>query len=1213
MREREKWDQVKEIFSQALERQPEERSTFLRQACGGDDALRAEIESLLSSFDGASTFLEECPAAALLSAQSQLLTEKMAGKRIGAYRILCEIGQGGMAVVYLGERDDQNYRKQVAIKMVKPGIDTEQILHRFRNERQTLATLDHSNIVKLLDGGSSEDGSPYLAMEYVEGPPIDQYCDENKLSIDERLRLFREVCCAVQYAHEKLVIHRDLKPSNILIASGGVPRLLDFGIAKLLNPDCFQTPLVTRTDWRPMTPEYASPEQIRGQTVTTATDVYSLGVLFFELLSGHRPFHSVGQSLLEMERIVCETDPEKPSVAIHRTEQKTAHDGGPPTAITPESVSQQRGLQPADLQRRLRGDLDTIAMKALRKEPDRRYVSVAEFSADVERYLTGMPVKARKSTIAYRSGRFIQRHKESLAAALVMLALVATVALLQVRRVSRQAAVVSPAANAQVQARRSVAILGFKNLSDRPDTAWVSTALSEMLSAELAAGEKLRTVPGETVARMKIDLGLHDTEHLAPEALRPIRKNLSSDYVVVGSYFDMGKDSGGQIRLDLRLQDTAKGETLATVSETSSESQLLDLVNRVGRKLRDDLGVADVSQVDAVGIRASIPSNQDAMRLYSEGLAKLRTFDAQGARDLFTRAVSSDPTYPLAHAELAKAWMALGYNAKALDEAKKALELSGKLSRQDHSLVEAGYYEVNKDWDKAIDDYQMLAKSSPDNIEYGLALANAQVAGNRGRDALNTIATLRTRSPEAKDDPRIDMAEAWADYSLSDNKGVVAAGDLAIKKAIPIGAKLLVARARLFQCRSLASIGQPKQATAACEEGRKIFHDAGDLAGESTALHAMAEVPINQGDLGLAKTLYEQALALARKTGDKKATARELGNIGLIYIQQGDVATGKKMYAEALDDFREIGDKQGMEVTTSNTGEIFYDEGKLGAALAEYKDALVLAREVGHKSSEAIAIQDMGDVLTEEGDLPGAMQLYQQAIGIQREIDDKSYYAASLLSVGKLRRQKGDSDGARKFYEESLTLRRQLGEKGTAADTQTALAELDCDSGQASEAEKLARAAIQEFQAEQESDNEIQAESVLSRSLLQQGKLDDAQQAIARALTLAKKSGNVMVRLPLEIQNAYAQAAARNLPAAERLVQNAVVESGKLGLIRIELEAALALGEIEMLRKNPDAGRKRLADTEKAARARSFEFIARKANAARQPVSVQSAPEVSPN
>jgi serine/threonine protein kinase/tetratricopeptide (TPR) repeat protein len=1188
----EKWDQVKELFALALERDPEERSGFLRQACAGDDSLRAEIESLLSSFDGATNFLEDCPAADLLAAQSRA----MQGRRIGAYRIVREIGQGGMAVVYLGERDDQNYRKQVAIKMVKTGIDTEQVLQRFRNERQTLATLDHSNIVRLLDGGSNEDGSPYLVMEYVEGLPIDEYCDRHQLSIDDRLRLFREVCSAVEYAHEKLVIHRDLKPGNILMANGGVPRLLDFGIAKLLNPDCFQTSLVTGTNWRPMTPEYASPEQIRGQAVTTATDVYSLGVLLFDLLTGHRPYSCAGQSLLEIERLVSETEPEKPSAVIRKKEEKVSDDGDVRTTITPESVSIQRGLQPAELQRRLRGDLDTIVMKALRKEPERRYGSVAEFSQDIERYLAGMPVRARKSTIAYRSGRFFQRHRESLAAALAVLGIVAGMAIWQMRRVSRQDAAVSEAK--QVQARRSVAILGFKNLSDRSDTAWVSTALSEMLAAELAAGEKLRTVPGETVARMKIDLGIRDRESLSPETLGQVRKNLGNDFVVLGSYFDLGKDSGGQIRLDVRLQDTAKGETIATVSETSTEAQLLDLVSRVGRRLREDFGVADVSQVEAVGIRASIPSNPEAMRLYSEGLAKLRTFDALAARDLLTRAVGSDPAYPFAHAELAKAWMALGYNETARQEAKKALELSGKLSREDHSLVKAGYYEVNKDWDKAIEVYQTLSSSSPDSIEYGLALANAQIAGERGSDALKSIARLRGQSAEAKEDPRIDMAEVWADYSLSDNKGVVATADVAIRKANTLGARLLVARARIFQCRALAGLGQPKQATADCEEGRRIYHEAGDVAGESGALHEMAEVPINQGDLEQARRLYEQALGLARQTGDKRATARELANIGVIYMQQGDLTASKKMYAEALKAYQEIGDKHGMEVITANTGDIFYEEGQLGGALAEYEDALVLAREVGHRSSEAIDIKNMGDVLADQGDLQGAMQMYQQAVSIQREIDDKSYYASSLVSIGKVRRQKGDSDGARKMYEEALALRQQLGEKGTAAETQLVLGELDCDSSQASEAETRARAAIEEFRAEREADLEIQSEALLSRSLLQQGRIEEAQQAMARALTLSNKSSDVTVHLPLAIQHAYTRAAVKEFPEAERLTRNTMVEANKFGFVRFELEASLAMGEIQRQEKHSAVGRKRLKETEETARSKGFELIARKANAA---------------
>jgi serine/threonine protein kinase/tetratricopeptide (TPR) repeat protein len=1196
----EKWDQVKELFTLALERDPEERSRFLHQACAGDEALCAEIESLLSSFDGAPTFLEESPAADLVSAKSRAMTEEMTGKRIGAYRILREIGHGGMAVVYLGERDDQNYRKQVAIKMVKSGIDTEQVLQRFRNERQTLAALDHTNIVKLLDGGSGEDGSPYLVMEYVEGLPIDQYCDLHKLAIEDRLRLFRQVCSAVQYAHEKLVIHRDLKPGNILIAKGGVPRLLDFGIAKLLNPECFQTALVTRTNWRPMTPEYASPEQVRGQSITAASDVYSLGILLFELLTGHRPYRSAGQSLLEMERLVCESEPQRPSAVIYRKEEKISSDGEARLPITPERVSDERGLRPAELQRRLRGDLDMIAMKALRKEPERRYVSVEEFSCDIERYLTGMPVTARKSSIAYRSGRFIRRHKESLAAALVVLCIAVAIAGWEVRRVSRQNAAPPEANNVQGPGRRSVAVLGFKNLSDRSDTAWVSTALSEMLAAELDAGGNLRAIPGETVARMKINLGLHDTENLAPQALGPIRNNVGSDFVVLGSYFDLGKDSGGQIRLDLRLQDTAKGETIAAVSETSTETQLLDLVSRVGRKLREDLGVAEVSQVESVGLRASVPSNPDAMRLYSEGLAKLRTFNALAARDLLTRAIALDPAYPLAHAELAKAWMALGYSLIALQEARKALELSSKLSRQDHLLVEARYYEVSKDWDKAIEVYRTLAELSPDSVEYGLALANAQIAGERGSEALQSLAQLRGLSAQAREDPRIDLAEVEADYSLSNNKGVVAAADSAIRKADLLGAKLLIARARIFQCRALSSLGQTEQATADCKESRGIFHDAGDLAGESQALHAMAEVPINQGELEEARTLYEEALTLARKTGDKKATARELGNIGLIYVQEGDFTTGKRIYREALEAFRDVGDKHGMAVVTGNTGDILHAEGRLADALAEYKDALVLAREVGHKSSEAIDIQLMGDVLADQGDLKGAMKMYQQAVDIQRVIDDKSYYAISLMSIGRLRRQKGDSDGARKIYQEALAVRRQLGEKGGAAAAQVALGELDCDGGQAAEAETLARSAIQELRAERETDPEIQSEALLSRSLLQQGKLDEAEAAITRALILSKKSSDVTVRLPLAIQSAYTRAAAKDLSGAERVARNALVEAHKFGFARIELEASLAIGEIQLQGKNPTLGHERLEETEKIARPRDFELIARKASAAKQ-------------
>jgi serine/threonine protein kinase len=340
-------------------------------------------------------------------------------EKIGPYRIVREIGHGGMAVVYLAERDDQNYRSRVAIKMVKPGIGTDPVLERFRNERQTLAALDHPNVVKLLDGGRTELGLPYLVMEYVEGLPIDRYCDLNQLSIASRLRLFRTVCSAVQYAHQNLVIHRDLKPGNILVTKEGVPRLLDFGIAKLLNPECQDTPLVTRMDWRVMTPDYASPEQVRGQPVTSATDIYSLGVLLYEILTGHRPLPVGDRPWKEIERMVSEQEPASPSTRVSADGQHL------------EATAEMRRAEPKQLVNLLRGDLDWITMKALEKDPSRRYATVSELSADFGRYLAHEPVIARPTTAAYRGRKYVRRHPFGVAVAAGLVLLLAAFAGMQ--------------------------------------------------------------------------------------------------------------------------------------------------------------------------------------------------------------------------------------------------------------------------------------------------------------------------------------------------------------------------------------------------------------------------------------------------------------------------------------------------------------------------------------------------------------------------------------------------------------------------------------------------------------------------------------------------------------------------------------------------------------------------------------------------------------
>jgi serine/threonine protein kinase/Tol biopolymer transport system component len=425
----ERWRAIREVLLGALELAPPERSAYLDRACATDQALRREVESLLTSSDEArSSFLESPPLAHLALAEALETEDSMAGHRLGVYQIVRRVGQGGMGAVFLAVRADGEFRQQVAIKLVPPGLDSGELLDRFRVERQMLAGLDHPNIVKLLDGGSTPERVPYLVMDYVEGSPIDEYCDNHKLPIQERLQLFGKVCQAVEYAHQKLVIHRDLKPRNILVTAGGVPKLLDFGIAKVLEPKA-GTPLATHTGTRFMTPAYASPEQVRGRSVTPATDIYSLGVVLYELLTGHRPYRVKGHTPTEMERAICEQEPEAPSTAVSRVETETASDG---TTVTknPELVSQTREGQPEKLRRRLRGDLDNIVLKALQKEPERRYGSVQELAQDIERHLNCLPVTARAPSLAYRASKFVQRHKIEAGAALAAIIVLVAAALL---------------------------------------------------------------------------------------------------------------------------------------------------------------------------------------------------------------------------------------------------------------------------------------------------------------------------------------------------------------------------------------------------------------------------------------------------------------------------------------------------------------------------------------------------------------------------------------------------------------------------------------------------------------------------------------------------------------------------------------------------------------------------------------------------------------
>jgi serine/threonine protein kinase/tetratricopeptide (TPR) repeat protein len=463
----ERYQKIKKIFTQAAEMSVAEREDFLESACDSD-TLRREVEKMLAfadAEDGEDTF-EKNAFEIFTGGNHAKLPEK-----IGNYKILREIGRGGMGAVYEAVREADNFTQKVALKVIKRGMDTDAILRRFRHEQKILATLEHANIARFLDGGMTDDGLPFYAMEYVEGEFIDDYCRARNLSLNDRLRLFRQVCAAVQYAHQNLVIHRDLKSKNILVTADGEPKLLDFGIATVLTPETAHE-IGTATQFGMMTPAYASPEQILGKRIGTTSDVYSLGVILYELLTGQKPYRIDSNSQIEIEKAVLHGEPARPSSVVLRPSQAEKNQ-------TAER-NKQRTKDEGQRTKSLKGDLDNIILKALRKEPAERYASVGQFSEDIRRYLEGLPIVARPHTFSYRATKFIKRNRIGVtAAALVFLSLCAgiTIAIWQAHRAEQQKILAEKRFNDVRQLANSVVFKYHDAIADLEG----STAVREML------------------------------------------------------------------------------------------------------------------------------------------------------------------------------------------------------------------------------------------------------------------------------------------------------------------------------------------------------------------------------------------------------------------------------------------------------------------------------------------------------------------------------------------------------------------------------------------------------------------------------------------------------------------------------------------------------------------------------------------------------------
>jgi serine/threonine protein kinase/Flp pilus assembly protein TadD len=719
------WDKAKELFEAALELEPSQRTSFLAASCP-DVGLKHEVEKWLVDYQAAGNFLDSPALHSAIKSEETVLPT--VNPRLGAYKLVRRLGQGGMAAVFLAARADDAYQKEVAIKLVRPGLDSQDVLSRFRHERQTLASFDHPNIVRLLDGGTTPEGSPFLVMEYVEGRPIDDYCDQQKLSVDDRLRLFSKVCDAVQYAHEKLVIHRDLKPSNIFVVADGTPKLLDFGIAKVLNPQpSARGWLATQTGLRYMTPAYASPEQTRGKSVTPETDVYSLGVVLYELLTGHRPYRLTRHSSAEIERAICEQEPETPSTAISRIEKDTSADGKP-IAKTPESVSLTREGEPDKLRRRLRGDLDNIVLKALQKEPQQRYASVAEFSRDIDRHLQHLPVKARPSTLGYRVSKFVQRHRTEVNAAMAVLLVtfVATSFSFNAARIRNRLRVGSSQTRIQ-----SLAVIPLVNISGDPAQEYFSDGLTDALIADLAEIGSIKVISRTSSMQYK------QTKQTLPE----IAHELNVEGIIEGTV----QRSGDRVRITADLIQAATDKHVWTRSYERDIRDVFTLEREVAGDIARQVQAQLTTEKEAqlAEAQSATPKALDAYLRGNYYLTRaewsVSEDEKRTAAQYFQQAIDADSNFAPAYIGLANAHAELSRGSSEdttirTRAAEKALALDPNSSEAWGILGHIKWYAF--DWSGAEEDYRRAVTVSPNHASYVCELSLLLGAMGRLDEAL---------------------------------------------------------------------------------------------------------------------------------------------------------------------------------------------------------------------------------------------------------------------------------------------------------------------------------------------------------------------------------------------------------------------------------------------------------------------------------------------
>ncbi len=747
-----------------------------------------------------------------------------------------------------------------------------------------------------------------------------------------------------------------------------------------------------------------------------------------------------------------------------------------------------------------------------------------------------------------------------------------------------------------IHLRKSVAVLGFRNLSGRADDAWLATALSDMLSTELAGGEKLRLVSGEDVSNLRTSSPWSQNDTLDQATSSRICNALNSDVLVLGSYTMIGTGDGAQMRLDVRMQDGKTGEILTETAEVGSTQGLFRLVSRIGAQLRSRLGVEQLQGSEEAGVLAAVPLDPDAARFYALGIAKLRQFDALAARDLLEQAAEADAKFPLVHAMLARAWAQLGYKQKHQEEAKKAFDLSADLPRALRLLVEGEYYESLGKQEQAASVYHALFELFPDNTDYGLRLAAAQTLSGHGSQAMEVIHRLRNL-PSGSDDPRIDLAEERA---MKDDKQLaLTLVRTAIRKASDRREKLVYGTAKKEECMLLSYSEHPDQGPPSCEDAYNIFISAGNRLAAADTIRLLADGIGTQGHYEQAIATYQRALDVLQGLGDNEKTGSVLNNMAIGFANEGNLDRAEQLYREARIHFEQAGDRNNEVTAIGNIADILYLRGNLAPAERLYRQALQIDASLD-SSEPGYLLYRLADLNLTQGRVQEARRLAQQAVDNYLPTRGSyQYLSSAMVALGEALQAAGDMAGARSQFEQTVTIRQKIGALELVAESQAELAALAIEEDHAEQAEPLIRSALGEFEKEKSDPDSSSAYTLLSRALLMQGKVDEARKAAQRGAELSLTSSDPALRLPAEIQQARVDIAtagdkAGKMGTALQRLHAVIANAKRLGYYNIECEARLALGELE-LKLNSSLGQKHLKVLASETRSHGFELLARQA------------------